>query len=58
MNTQKKKRSSQEYGMVQIPREAYIELKDFCSKNGLLMGQLVAKLIRKELKVKTDAPNY
>lgn len=58
MNTQKKKRSSQDYGMVQIPRDAYNELKDFCNKNGLLMGQLVAKLIRKEIKARTDAPNY
>jgi len=58
MNKITKSRSSRDYGMIQIPRDAYIELKNFCNKNGLLMGQLVAKLIRKELKDRTDAPNY
>ena len=58
MELKKTKKPRKVYGMLQLQKETYDSLKAYCKENGIIMGHFVASIIRKELKNRTDAPNY
>jgi hypothetical protein len=58
MQVSKTKKPRKPYGMIQLQKETYDMLKAYCKENGIIMGHMVATIIRKELKSRTDVSNY
>ena len=40
--------------VVGIPRETYLELKDYCKKNDLRMARVIQQLVRQHLEKKGE----
>ena len=47
-------KETSKYKMLQIPEETHKLLKEYCSKHGFIMSALVAKLVREQVKKKSQ----
>ena len=58
MELEKTKKPRKPYGMIQLQKETYDMLKAYCKEHGIIMGHMVARIIERELKARTNASNY